>query len=545
MANQPPQKPAKPAPRPAAPAAANASQQQALADKARQSAAEAHDEDDEFEEEGGMSRFMMFAAVPSWLVSMVVHILLLIVLAFLQMPKVEQDPILRTQTAVEEPEPEVKEELEEEKRLDETKVEELNLDTTTVAPKPAPPMAQPDVEQVHDEPIGPADDPDAAPPVNDFESFDPNARKTLMSKTLGTLGGTGLSGRGKLARGQLVRERGGNKASEAAVAAALKWLAEHQLPDGGWSWDHRGGRCNGRCGNHGSLGEARTGATAMALLPFLGAGQTHLEGEYKQTVKAGLAFLLRRAKIKGQMADFTEPGGRMYSHGLASIVLTEAYGMTHDKQLHQPAQMALNFIMYAQDPAGGGWRYTPRQAGDTSVVGWQLMALKSGAMAYLNVPPVVTAKASRFLDAVQSDSGAKYGYTGPGAGQATSAIGLLCRMYLRWKKEHPALERGVKFLSGIGPSKGNCYYNYYATQVMSHYEGPMWDKWNKEMRDYLVQSQSKNGHEMGSWYFRGGDHGTARGGRLYATAMSCMVLEVYYRHMPIYKQQAAKEAFPL
>ena len=61
------------------------------------------------------------------------------------------------------------------------------------------------------------------------------------------------------------------------------------------------------------------------------------------------------------------------------------------------AQAALNFIMEAQDPNGGGWRYEPRQAGDTSVVGWQIMALKSGQMAYLTVNPAVFEKAKAFL----------------------------------------------------------------------------------------------------------------------------------------------------
>ena len=61
--------------------------------------------------------------------------------------------------------------------------------------------------------------------------------------------------------------------------------------------------------------------------------------------------------------------------------------MTHDKGLMAPAQASINFIVAAQDPVGGGWRYQVKQAGDTSVVGWQLMALKSAHMAYLNVPP--------------------------------------------------------------------------------------------------------------------------------------------------------------
>ena len=217
--------------------------------------------------------------------------------------------------------------------------------------------------------------------------------------------------------------------------------------------------------------------------------------------------------------------------------------MTKDKSLRRPAQMSLNFIVKAQHK-GGGWRYSPNTKGDTSVVGWQIMALKSGHLSYLTVPANTTRGAERFLDSVQSDSGARYGYDRAGSGSsATTAIGLLCRMYLGWKKEHAALQRGVEFLDKTGPSKGDMYYNYYATQVMHHYGGEKWKKWNRVLRDELVNAQATKGHVKGSWHARG-DHGSRSGGRLYCTAMAAMILEVYYRHLPLYGKQSTEEEFP-
>lgn len=293
----------------------------------------------------------------------------------------------------------------------------------------------------------------------------------------------------------------------------------------------------------------------MALLPFLGAGQTHTEGTYKDVVRRGLYFLTTQMRIKNeggrQAGDLSQAGGNMYAHGLSAIVLCEAYAMTQDRTLLGPAQLALNHIVYAQDPIGGGWRYAPRQPGDTSVVGWQLMALKSGHMAYLAVPPATVQGAIKFLDSVQADGGARYGYTGPGQGAATTAVGLLCRMYLGWKQDHPALKRGIEYLSRSGPHPTNMYYNYYATQVMRQYCGEpgspdheLWEKWNVKMRDQLVNSQEKNGHAKGSWFFPEG-HSAERGGRVYSTSMATMTLEVYYRYMPIYGQQATADDFPL
>jgi len=235
----------------------------------------------------------------------------------------------------------------------------------------------------------------------------------------------------------------------------------------------------------------------------------------------------------------------MYSHGLAAIVLCEAFAMTHDNALQRPAQASLDFIAYAQDPITRGWRYKPRDmsGGDTSVVGWQLMALKSGHMGNLYVNPSTVQGAKKFLDSVQANQGATYGYMAPGEKRATSAIGLLCRMYLGWDQNQPALNDGVRRLSKSGPSDVNMYYNYYATQVMRHYEGPMWEKWNKKMRDWLVKNQDRKGHREGSWYM-GKEH-TNKGGRLYCTAMATMILEVYYRHLPIYGKKAADQEFEL
>lgn len=478
-----------------------------------------------------------FLVVPSWLVSMVFHMVLLLILAIWMVP--EPEKISSSRIVV--PPPSKVEELEEirEEPLENIQVESP-VDTVVVAPDPTKVPELPS-----------ADDMDAAAVKIDLDNFgmEKAFRSDLLAR-VGTFHGSGLDGRGK-GKGQLLQTGGGTKESELAVARALKWLAEHQLPDGGWSFNHAlAPGCKGQCRNPGTEVEARNAATGLALLPFLGAGQTHKDGKYKETVRKGLYFLIARMQNSPQGGSLYEGGrGVMYSHGIGAITLCEAYAMTRDKGLYQAAQQAVNYIVYAQDPVGGGWRYQPRQKGDTSVVGWQIMALKSAHMAYLQIPPTTIKKASQFLDSVQSNSGSNYGYTDPGAGPATTAIGLLCRMMLGWKKENVALERGVQWLSQQGPSinpgggTANMYYNYYATQVLRHWEGELWDKWNVKMRESLIQTQAKQGHEEGSWFFTG-EHGTDIAGRLYCTAMATMILEVYYRHMPIYRTQAVDAQFP-
>jgi len=471
---------------------------------------------------------------PSWLVSMVVHVVVILALALLSLPPPVLDEARQLVVA-----PSTDQQLEDVEEFDQEPLEQIDFQVV-------PDMvfeSQVEPEQIDTSPF---DDMESAAATYKLEDFGiATAPQADLLNQVGSFSGSALDGRGS-GKARLVASSGGNDKSERAVALALQWLARHQMVDGGWSFNHTlAPSCGGQCRNPGNIPEARNGATGLALLPFLGAGQTHKTGEYKDLVKAGLYFLVNNMKVSAQGGSLYESGGSMYSHGIASIVLCEAYAMTHDKGLYAPAQQSLNFIAYAQDPVGGGWRYSPRQAGDTSVVGWQIMAMKSGHMGYLRVPPITVQKASRFLDSVQANNGAHYGYTDPAANRdGTTAVGLLCRMYLGWKQDNPALERGVKWISDKGPSPTNMYYNYYATQVMRHWGGEPWKKWNSVMRDQLVKSQAQKGHEEGSWFMPAG-HVTDKGGRLYCTAMAAMILEVYYRHLPIYRKQSTEETFPL
>ena len=105
--------------------------------------------------------------------------------------------------------------------------------------------------------------------------------------------------------------------------------------------------------------------------------------------------------------------------------------------------------------------------------------------------------------------------------------------------------QGVLAIAQAGPSTftseihEGMYYNYYATQVMHHYGGSEWKRWNEVMREFLIRSQSRQGHEEGSWFFDISRFDT-KGGRLYCTALAAMTLEVYYRYSPIYSSDSVQ-----
>ncbi len=348
----------------------------------------------------------------------------------------------------------------------------------------------------------------------------------------GDLAMPGLNGRSGATKDKLLKAGGGNKDSERAVALGLAWLAKQQNKSGGyWEFD----------GNHKN---DRIAATGLCLLPFLAAGETHISGKepkYRETVRNGIAFLRRELKPTGQFG-----GSGMYSQPIATIALCEAAGMTQDKSLANAAKAAVDFIIRGQG-GNGSWGYTAGTEGDTSIVGWNIQALKSAKLAGISVPEKPFKQAEAFLNSVTNDSGASYGYRGPGASHTLSAVGLLCRQYMGWSPRNPSLGRGVANLIGKYPPQKNdfnMYYYYYATQVVHFFGGPDWEvKWNPVMRDMLINMQitektpNLKAADMGSWpkdnQFIGSECG-----KLGTTALCILTLEVYYRHLPLYKRDA-------
>jgi len=210
-------------------------------------------------------------------------------------------------------------------------------------------------------------------------------------------------------KARLLKSAGGSDQSEAAVSAGLVWLAQQQKPDGSWELP----------------GDPRKiAATGIALLPFLVAGYSHkgtpadkvehldrLRSKYPSQIGKGLKYLLAKQTRAG---DFDEDN--LYDHAIATMALCDAYGMTTDSRLKSHAQLAVDFIVKAQH-AAGGWRYSPNQAGDTSVTGWQIEALKIAQLAGLKVPKETLTKANAYLDTVAggAPNGSTYGYVGRGA----------------------------------------------------------------------------------------------------------------------------------
>ena len=354
-----------------------------------------------------------------------------------------------------------------------------------------------------------------------------------------------FSGRQGPARAKLARREGGTVASEKAVDLGLEWIVRHQREDGGWSLDCALACCEDPTKPSHFVHQSDTGAVGLALLPLLGAGGTHKDaGPYKDSIDRGLKWLIRHQKRNGDLWVGGSMHTHMYSHAIATMALCEAYGITRDKNLRAPAQKAIVFIQAARATEGRGWRYEPGDIGDTSVFGWQLMALRSARLAGLSVSKKVIKDCANYLNiaAVDPHDRTVYAYlSGGGPSPTMTAEALLCRQYFGWTPQNRELVKGVGLVSAhlSQSTERNIYYWYYATQLLHNMGGKAWVAWNGYVRDKLVAMQvGGGGHASGSWdpsFPEADAWGERGGGRLFLTSLSILTLEVYYRYLPLYR----------
>ncbi|HEX7896667.1 MAG TPA: HEAT repeat domain-containing protein [Planctomycetota bacterium] len=384
-------------------------------------------------------------------------------------------------------------------------------------------------------------------PVGVLEAVEP-----IPESDLAQFAGPGnFEHRSGASRSDAVGRYGGNLASEAAVELGLKWLMAHQSADGRWSPADFYKRCPSgeRCGEMSGPPEFDHGVTGLALLAFLGAGYTHTkESPYKEAVALGLQWLLERQDPSG---FFFDPGdarnakGGMYGHGIATFALGEAASMTRDEKLLEALRSAVIGIEAAQQ-FNGGWYYTPdadlRRSEFTLSV-WQMMGLKAAEKAGVTIPERVwTAAKKHLIDQQALNGGFRYS---PGSEPTIGATGagVFARCMLGLTSGN-GIERGLAYLEtdkkgDPDPSRGESwqylYAWYYKTLSTFQVQGKAWRDWNRKIRPFLVSRQHTRGHAAGSWTIV--DYQQAS--PIYGTAMCVLMLETYYRYLPMAGDRSA------
>ena len=405
-----------------------------------------------------------------------------------------------------------------------------------------------------------------------------NLEALSINAAIGTQGGAAGAYGSRLGDRTRLRDDEGGAGSEEAVRAALEWLRRHQNDDGSWSARDFTKNCKLACTNENTerYGDGRghenhdVGVTALAVLAFTGYGHTHRHGtipEYVDVLKRAAHFL-KSVQVRssnpsedgryGNSADLHEQW--MYDHTIATMAMGELLVMSNDViGLKRSVTAAVKLILRAQND-GFGWRYEIKDGdNDTSVTGWAVLALKTARQMRLDVAEVDYARAFagalHWIDRATSTTG-RTGYQVPGDEGARpsdisiepypfskepscmTAVAVLCRIFAGDSRKGRAIRDGVQLLmrhlpkwqeqSGRILSEINFYYWYYASYALFQYGGKEWRRWNESMLATLIATQRRgNIDEDGSWDPIG-EWGAA-GGRVYATALGAMTLEVYYR----------------
>jgi len=317
----------------------------------------------------------------------------------------------------------------------------------------------------------------------------------------------------------------GSQKAELAVLAALRWLKANQNDDGSWSMDQR------------------PAMTALAVLSFLGHGDTPDSVEFGDSVNRGIQFLLRTVDQTGLVTP-----RNMYAQGAVTLALAEAYGMTQAKPIRETLERAVKANVKAQkvakknDAHTGGWRYSSTAPdSDLSVSGWIIMSLKSAKLAGLDVPEESFAAAGKYVWAMYDDDGG-FGYSAPKRSANMTGAGVLCQQFLGQGTD-PRLKRALDFLKTQkvvwAEASGHyvLYGWYYITQAMFQGGGAYWEYWNKQIRDTIINAQSQDGH-----WEAPPKSGEKKHGFTYTTTLCCLMLEVYYRYLPLYQELEKRPA---
>jgi hypothetical protein len=345
----------------------------------------------------------------------------------------------------------------------------------------------------------------------------------------------------------MVKRHGGSKATENAVDKALEWLAYHQEADGHWD----------SVKYNAEAGKVDTAMTSLALLAFLGAGHSEKVGQYKDNVQRAVQWLIGHQEANGCVFDKSDTAGINfgYSAAMATMALSEAGGMANIKMTRESAQKAVNYCVDIHQNGEGseklGWRYSPKaDPADISNSGWFVMALKSAKVAGIHVDPAAFEGAIKYIDSLEiKNAGPDTGY-GPASRfkyclpdtivsrHRDSAIGVLCRQFLGWKKEDLQSSVEIYVADGGVPSaaKTDLYYWYYGALSTFQQGGEIWKNWNEAMKAALLPRQCKDGDDAGSWTPDTAAY-SKNWGRVGETAISTLCLEVYYRYLQLTPDQ--------
>lgn len=509
------------------------------------------------------------AAVSGWGISIAMHALVLLLLAFVVIAGRLLDEPVPIRPAIIDPPPPPPEE---EKVRDLTEVD-ITIEADVEVETPVVHQLEVEVEEISTEDEEISEVAEAKGREEAVSSSETGGSGAFMAIGAGGGAAGAFGNRSGGGRRRALGAFGGSRASESAVDAALRWFARHQSPNGMWSVTEHPVNCD-LPGAKSEPGTDRTGAdgdaasTGYAVLAFLGAGYDHrTPNRFRRTVQQGLDWIVANQLNSGGWGR-----DRNYENGIVAMAIAEAFAMTQDPALREPAQKAINHLLARQIDAGGaygglGWDYTTSDSrNDSSVSGWVVMALKSAEAGGLDIGSGMEGARTYLERAWNAGNNNGQGITDPYSHRSgfpytwnsqsnavarmdRTAIGLCMGVFLGKGEGNIMMESMANdVMARAFESRDayyqvqnwpvNTYYLYYNTLGIFQVGGERWQRWNAAVRDLLVENQRRSDDCLdGSWDWNGTQFHGHRIGRLVSTAYSALSLQVYYRYVPINQQR--------
>jgi len=293
--------------------------------------------------------------------------------------------------------------------------------------------------------------------------------------------------------------------AEQAIVRGLDMLAGAQHPDGSWGTGHR------------------VASTALTLMAYMVKGQFPDRPPQGEKLAKGLEFLVKQ---KSNQDGYL--GGSMYEHGLATLALSEVWGMGRQDDVGDALKAAVAVILRSQNPQGG-WRYQPQpNDADLSVTVMEVVALASAKEAGIVVPDSVINKAIEYVVSCHDAKSGGFGYQpAQGPGFARTAAGTMA-LAMCGRRDSDQFRTGLDYLTRAEPAAfenadGHFFYaHYYAAQAMFQAGDQFYGPWYPRIRESLLKKQAADG----SW---ADQHGVG-------TQVAILVLGIPYRFLPIYQR---------
>ncbi len=312
-------------------------------------------------------------------------------------------------------------------------------------------------------------------------------------------------------------------ARDRAIRRALAFLRSQSQPD------------------HGMPGGPRGALTGLALMAHLAAGVTPEDPEHGAWMRQGLEFILGLQSDNGYLGE--KDSSRMYGHGIMTLCLAEALGMTRDDELEERLTMALtravavtvNAAQVPKQPGHeGGWRYQPGEgASDLSLSGWQLMSLHATQQVGVPVPEAVVLGAVAYAKRLTSADG-RVGYESPGQDNASLRGLSMLSLSIGGQGDAPEVESVTKrILADPIAWQGQWFFYraYYDAVGMSRAAPNAWEGYARQVEQVLVERQNADG----TWSPPPGNN-EGEYGPIYMTSMAVLSLAVQRHVLPAYQR---------